>query len=361
MDGAEQRLVQALGKGWSHAPPNADYDCENADRRQIIEVRNSRGVRDLHAALMWLALVVDEQPSIERAYLIARFPKMSTHRIQTEWERVQRVLNPHVMTRLALIAIAGSDIAVLPDDDETRRLASLAQNAFEEPEKATQQPTVASSKFFEVWKALLRSWLAREGPLQIGELADRAGCSYPTVAKALDRLQDRREIERNKSRAVKLREFPKETLREVLVLADTLRRPSLFVDATGRESDPQLILRRLQSTKPPRVALGGVVAAWHYDPHFDLHGIPRLDVVMYEPVDLGWVRRVDPALQQAPQNEPAPVLVVRPLMRPEPDFTEVRDLELPIADPVETLLDLYELRLNEQAEELVRALRGGDK
>ena len=60
MEGAEQQLIQVLGKGWSHAPPNADYDCESSDRRQVIEVRSSRGVRDLYAALMRLALVVDE-------------------------------------------------------------------------------------------------------------------------------------------------------------------------------------------------------------------------------------------------------------------------------------------------------------
>lgn len=360
MDYAEQ-LLQALGDEWRRATPNTNYDCESSDRRQVIEICNSRGVRDLHAALLQLALVVDEQPNIERAYLIAQFPKMSTHRIRREWDRVQRVLSSLVARKLALIAIAGDEIALLPDDSETRRLAGLAQNALKQPDKATHQPTTASGKFFEVWKALFRSWLANEGAMQISELADRAGCSYPTVAKAIERMRDRREIERDTSRSVKLRAFPRETLREMLVLADTLRRPTLFFDATGREPDPQLVLRRLQSKKPQRVAVSGVVAARHYDPHFDLHGLPRLDVVMHEPIDLAWVRGVDPALHQATQRATAPVLVVRPLMRPAADFTESRDIELPIADPVETLLDLYELRLNEQAEDLVRALRGGEK
>jgi hypothetical protein len=312
--------------------------------------------------LLRLALVVDEHPHIERAYLIAQFPKMSPDRIGYEWNRVQTVLSSKVVGKLALIAVAGSEIIVLPDDSQARRLAGLTQNALQPSGKVIDQHSTASAKFFEVWKVLLRSWLANEGPLQIGALANRAGCSYPTVAKAIERMSDRREIERDTSRSVTLRAFPLETLREVMVLADTLRRPTRFVDTTGREPDPQLILRRLQLKKPRRVALSGVVAARHYDPHFDLHGLPRLDVVMHKPIDMGWVPSVNPALHQASQHEAAPVLVVRPLMRPTADFMEIDEYDLPIADPVETLLDLYELRLNEQAEDLVRTLRGqGDE
>jgi hypothetical protein len=79
---------------------------------------------------------------------------------------------------------------------------------------------------------------------------------------------------------------------------------------------------------------------------------------MHAPVDLGWIKNVDPALRQAPQGEPAPVLVVRPLMRPIAGFRAVGEHALPIADPVETLLDLHELRLDAQATDLVKAVRG---
>jgi hypothetical protein len=354
---SEQHLLDALGRKWAPAPPRAGYDFQHDGGRQVIELRISRGVRDLHAALLQLALAVTEHPSIERAFLIAQFPKMRRKRVGDEWTRVQQVLSSSAAKKLALIAIVGSEVSVLPDDAETRELAILAQNALRNPDEMPNQPAIASVKFFEVWKILLRRWLDNQGPLRIGELSKQAGCSYPTTARAIERMRGRREIEQDTSRSVRLRSFPRQTLRELLILSESLRRPAYFVDATGRAASPHQVLRRLDAKRPHRVALSGVVAARHYDPHFDLNGLPRLDIVMHTPIDLDWVSGIDPALHRASQSPANPVLVVRSLLRPTADFVETQQHKLPLADPVETLLDLYELQLDEQAEELVRTLR----
>lgn len=145
--------------------------------------------------------------------------------------------------------------------------------------------------------------------------------------------------------------------KEVLVLGESLRQPIRFVDATGQQTELQPLLRRLEQKKPSRLALGGVLAARHYDPHFDLHGLPRIDVVMHAPIDLGWVRDLDPALRRATQSERSPVLVVHPLHRPEAHFVQTSRKGLPVADAVETLLALYELHLTQRAEDLVKIIR----
>jgi hypothetical protein len=101
------------------------------------------------------------------------------------------------------------------------------------------------------------------------------------------------------------------------------------------------------------VYIGGVAAARHYYPRFDLNGLPRLDLVTTSEVGVDWLRKLDPALR--PTNDPArsPVLVVHPTE----DLVDGSEESSPWADPVETLLDLHELRLGDQAEDFVRALR----
>ena len=51
--------------------------------------------------------------------------------------------------------------------------------------------------------------------------------------------------------------------------------PTYFADTSGRPSDPQALLRRIGAKAPAELAVGGVMAARHWDRDFDLHGIPR--------------------------------------------------------------------------------------
>jgi hypothetical protein len=111
---------------------------------------------------------------------------------------------------------------------------------------------------------------------------------------------------------------------------------------------------------PKGVALGGVMAGRHWNADFDLHGTPRLDLVVHSPrnpPDLTFLSRLDPALRQT-QSESSPVvLAIHVLQRAEALFEYEPGFELPWADPVETTLDLYELRLSAQANELLARFR----
>jgi hypothetical protein len=105
------------------------------------------------------------------------------------------------------------------------------------------------------------------------------------------------------------------------------------------------------------VAVGGVVAARSYDPHFDLNGVPRLDLVVVRSQSIDWLKEVNPALQPAAATVSSPVLVIHPVEHFWVGLPPRLAGELPIADPVEVLLDLYELRLTDQAEHFVTAVR----
>jgi hypothetical protein len=317
-------------------------------------VFSSQGARDLHAALLQLALTVEETKKKKSLWIY--IPKMTVGRIQSEWRRFLRVIDRKLPALISMVALTndgfwassrGGDVDV---ETEARQLLPKMARPAPPP-----QWTTISPKFFEVWKVLLGAWLMREGPLTALEVSRRSAASIPTVAVALRHLRRRGEIAETRNQPIELLGFPRATLREILALSDSLRRPAHYYDASGRPPDPASLLRHLRAAPPRGLAIGGVVAARCYDPGFDLNGLPRLDVVVEGQVPSDWVRNVDPAMRVVPPTVPSPVLVVHPVK-------SLRGIEptkgtLRMADPVETLLDLYEMRLTDQAEHMIAHLR----
>jgi hypothetical protein len=325
-----------------------------------IFVFSSQGVRDLHAALLQLALAVEETEKNRSLWIY--IPKMTIGRIQFEWDRFLRIVDGKIPPLISMVALtkdgfwASANAGDIADLEKEARslLPSMAR-----PPAPTQSShwTTISPKFFEVWKTLLGAWLTNEGPLSALEIAKRSTASAPTVAAALRHLRRRGEIADTRNQPIELLAFPRATLREVLALSDSLRRPAYYHDASGRSPDPAGLLRHLTIAAPSGLAVGGIVAARHYDSDFDLNGLPRLDVVVDDTAPSDWVRKLDPALRVVVPTAPSPVLVVHPVKAvPTNDPSKGT---LPLADPVETLLDLYEMRLTEQAEHMIARIRGG--
>lgn len=328
-------------------------DFASDDGSFVIEVleRPSTAVRDLRAKLLPLAASIADDPRIERACLLLVVDRLTRGRLSDEWKGLMAVLRPEVARRLALVAV-GEDLQVcLPDESpDLVELAGVGGSLVD----ASAPPTLPRmAKSLEVLKVLVVRWLLGEGPIARGALGEQAGCSYPTVAKAIERFGG--VIREHSNRSVELKAFPREAWHELLALSPTHRARLAYSDRTGRRADPEGLLRRLERLRPPHVALGGVAAAHHWDPHFDLRGTPRVDLSLAteEGLDLGFLRRLDPGLGLQ-TGQGSPVLVVHPLQRPVPLFTPGDDL--PIADPVETLLDLNELRLVDQANALIERL-----
>jgi len=210
----------------------------------------------------------------------------------------------------------------------------------------------------QVTKVLLVRWLRGQGPVGVGDLMGQVGCSYPTAAAALARLGDAGLLRRSRNRSVELRAFPAGAWQELGVWESRFRRVLRYRDPTGRET-PGGLLQRLERGRPAGVALGGVAAARWWDPALDLHGMPRLDVVVHAPggrADPGFVAQLDPGLVPVVKPNDPGVLAVRSLTRAQSLFEE-RQGALAVADPVETILDLHDLGLDAQAGALIRRLR----
>jgi hypothetical protein len=317
-------------------------------------VFSSQGARDLHAALLQLALTVEETKKRKSIWIY--IPKMTTSRIQFEWRRFLRVIDRKIPALISIVALTNDGFWASSGrgDGDIEREARHLLLRMARPASAPQWTSI-SPKFFEVWKVLLGAWLTREGPLTALEVSRRSAASIPTVAVALRHLRRRGEIAETRNQPIELLGFPRATLREILALSDSLRRPVHYHDASGRPPDPAGLLRHLTAAPPRGLAVGGVFAAKQYDRDFDLNGLPRLDVVVDDSVPSDWIRKLDPAMHVVPPTGPSPVLVVHPVKSLR--ATESSKGTFRMADPVETLLDLYEMRLTDQAEHMIAHLR----
>ena len=195
----------------------------------------------------------------------------------------------------------------------------------------------------------------------VPELPKTIGCSYPTVAGALKRLG--RSITQRSDRSVALNRFPEKTWAEIVLASERSRHTLRFADRSGQARSPTSLLRRLNDLDAPPLGLAGTLGARHWYPDLDLHGDPRLDISMHCPgdrMDLNFVEKLDPALKREEDPTAPASLVIHAIRRKEAYFTRC-DEGLSIADPVECMLDLHELRLEPQADSLHRFLERGSE
>jgi hypothetical protein len=345
--------VPPLKDEFEPAGGGAAHEFRSRDGRRLLDVQlHPQGVRDLHATFLRMAQEVARDRRVAKAILAAWMPRPTDDRIAREWKATLDLFKPSIAGRLALVIVRPDSTRALDDDKDVRRIGEILRSHLGRIELPAREPKTA---FFEIVKVLLNHRLRKRGPMAIGELMRRTGTSYPTVAEALRRLEKGQELSRRSNRSVELSRFPEKTWGEILALSESLRRPRFYADASGRRAKPMDLYRRLSSITVKHLAVGGVQAARFWHPQFDLNGLPRLDVTV-EPADMAFVQRLDPALKRVDSGTEGIVLAVHPLMRAVPDFEKNSKGKIDWADPVETLLDLHELRLADQAEAMVRHL-----
>ncbi len=337
------------------AAATAERTSRASDEQHVVVLRREViGSRDLHAAAVALAIHVSAAPGSAMVVLASRFPRMTRARILDEWRLLTAVLRPDVVAKLGLMAFATDGSLVQPDDPWL--MQNLQTVAAELPigrdaQRSEAQSVAWTSKTFSVWRTLLDAWLMAERSLQVAQLCERSGCSHPTVRAVVDSMKRNGEVRIERDRSVSLTALPRQSLDEVVVNLERLRHTRRYVDATGLPGNPERLLRRLLARHPTGVMVGGVAAARHYMPAFDLNGLPRLDVSL-APSSTLLVADLDPALAIAGPAA-SPVLVVHQTVA----ATQSAFSEPTYADASEVFLDLLELQLNEQAVDFAATLR----
>ena len=327
-------------------------DAEYGDT--ILEVRlDVKEVRRLRGTFLEMAEFAAMETG-KNVVLILPEPLVSDERINEEWIAFTEVIRPELLARLVVTIRRGGEYTGIPHPPSVELHGVIDQVIGHIAAKVSRTPR-GSETYYDILRILILQWMRKAGPMTSKWIAETAGCTYPTVAAALDRLE--KYLTRRSDRSVELRSFPRDEWSRFVANADHVRGTRRYADGSGQPRSIDSLLARLQRMKSPDIAIGGVSGAKRLFPALDLVGTPRLDLTVHsrrrEP-DLGFLRRLDPALRPAEQNEPARV-VVHLLHQPVVFFET--DAEGAVwADPVECLLDLHELRLEAQAAEFLAYL-----
>ena len=317
-----------------------------------IEVKSgTHSFRNVRASLLGLAYLLSREPE-SRALLVLPDSRITEDRLRAEAGLAEQALRPQVMDRLSLVLGRDHSYFGIPDDfgkDFQLRLDDLIEK--EAPDGAKPRQF-----YYGVVAVMVHEWLLGHGPVTTDWLMKTVGCSYPTAARALQRLGHAL-VRRTDRRAV-LRRFPSEEWARLVAVADEVRATVRYVDQSGQARSAQSLLRRLEKLGRSDIAVGGVEGARHHDPEIDLAGLPRLDLTLHCPgrkVDLSFVEQLDPALERTDERDASASLVVHLLRRKKSLFVPGENGRQ-WADPVECLLDLHEARLEPQAKAFVSSL-----
>lgn len=329
------------------------FDADGFFGDTIIEILvGVRDVRRIRSKLMELAESIAETPY--GAILVLVRPHVSDARLAKLSESLPSVFRDEIAQRLSILVPEPGN-----ESEPLRALAPSLRGAVGTllAERSTKRgPTrKRSTAFYDVLRVLLVYWFRRNGPMTSKTLGELAGFSYPTIAKAVERLAPY--LATHSDRSVELRRFPDKPWREMVVLSEGLRSTQHFTDRSGRPRAFDSLLDRLQSEAPGAIAIGGVIGARHYLPSLDLAGIPRLDLTISLAANVrvdDLMYRLDPALKRTEPGEPARV-ALHVVRQPTPLFTTDRDGNQR-ADEVDCILDLYEAKLDQQALELLTEL-----
>jgi len=200
-------------------------------------------------------------------------------------------------------------------------------------------------------------WLRGVPPQSADAICQAAGVSYPTLAAVLKALDVDHAVARDSSRKVHLNRLPMAAWKRWAVAKTRVRKTVRFVDHAGQARSPEEMVQRLRRLQLQNVAVAGVIGAKHYYPQLDITSSPRLALRVHaDNVNLDFVSQLDPGLQRSTNTADTAQLVAHYLVRPQA-FFEVDDDGNVWADPVECLADLFEARLDTQADEMLFAMK----
>jgi len=305
-------------------------------------------LRLVQSTILNLAKILSELPDYACVFIIDG-TRISKSRLWDEWQSLYKLLQPSILNRLRMVVFAkGSIIEKFGElnNDEIDALVEirekLSKNSFENLNHK-------KDALFEILRVLLVHWFRRLGSLQLSQLEQISGYSYPTVARTLNKLDDY--LIRYSDRSVELKSFPQRNWLKLITTSDEKR--LVFGYWAYRPKSMEDIIRRVQERHENDIAFGGIIGARYYLPSINLIGIHRLDLTV-----LKWdslkieilIQELDPGLKKIERGT-LPQVVVHNLTRAESLFNQGEIFN--IADEVECLLDLHEARLESPFSELL--------
>jgi hypothetical protein len=315
----------------------------------IFEYKNSvKDNRVFQSSLIRLSSILADLPN-HIGILILDETKISKLRLREEWDNYVRLVQPNIISRLKMVVLSKNEVYQRFGDFSKFEIdivleihKTLIKNDIH---KKIRKPDA----FFEILRILIIQWFRGNGPIQVNKLCQLSGFSYPSVSSSLEKME--LQLKRHSNRSIELITFPQDLWYKLLASKDNLRTPQEFW--AHRPRDIEYLKNKIINNINIEVGFGGIIGARHYLPSIDLLGTPRLDLTVQKwnksKIE-NFVRSLDPGLKRVQPGE-LPQLVIHNLFRPDPLF--INDDNTLFADEVECLLDLQELRLEQQASELL--------
>jgi len=312
-------------------------------------IHTARDIRSLLVTLAYAALL---DPANDPMCILVD-SRMTSDRLERELRMFRSVIDPQVRHRIHIVlrtqpahytGIPTGLSEVQVEDVVRRQLASPDANL-----KGSSQYTVLG--------LLILNWLQCGYPQTTESICREADASYPTVAKVLKLLDAQGVILKESDRRVSLRKFPLDMWRRWVVASTDSRKSVRFVDRSGQARSPEDLAKRLLKLHRGDVAIGGVMGAKHHYPALDLSGSLRLDLTVHgaSSADLTFVQRLDAALEPSQDMSERASVVVHFLTRND-SFFDIDEDGFVWADPLECMADLFDARLDSQADDMLRAL-----
>lgn len=317
-----------------------------------------RSVSTLRAMVLEMASFLAVNSKFN-GFILLVDPVISEARLQEEWQKYMQTILPDITRRLSLLKYRGGKFHGRPEDfkgwpeDLGRELRFHLDEALKSISWASSERLPRPDYFSVILKVLLQHKLVKTPPerLTSKSIGQLAGCSYPTVASTLNKLDH--VLLKSSSQGIELKRFPKEAWQAAILGSRKSRSTKFYQDRSGKPRTPAILMERLASLQIESVAIGGVQAAQSHFSDLDIAGNPRLDLSIHAPgktVDLSFINSLDPALQQV-NDLNAPVHLAVHFTRSAESYFSPFAPGLKRAGVVDCLLDLHEMHFHAQANE----------
>jgi hypothetical protein len=329
--------------------PPAGTEVDGRWKNWLVDVTATHNLRDIRGNLLALAYQLTKEPAGAQAACVLVGSKITQDRLATELAMFRVAVRPSLGSRVHLAQLIDDRLVGLqaPSPDFTEWLQGLVG-------QRTAPTSTPGSSQQVVLAFLLRSWLARSGPLSTTAIQSAVGASYPTVAKVLKQLEAAGTLSRTPDRRIEMRAPSLLQWRNWIATQASTRKTIRFADPAGTARSPEAMAQRLFKLGSDDVAVGGVLGARHHFADLNITGSLRLDLTVHRAAALAFIRKLDAGLVETQDPQAKAVVVVHRAHGPNLGF--VKDAAGLWADPLECLIDLHVLGLDEQADEMLKNL-----
>ena len=335
-------------------PALVDLHWEGHGRTVLVEIKRTNSARDVREALMALSYALQDEDRQADALCVVADSRLSHKRLVEELQRFRAIVRPQLGNRV-FIACQSEDGRLegkLPVD-----YPGFHRDVLDAIQRE-RAPGAARVTRQHVKAALVERHLCRLVGLTMAETRRLTGASHPTIAAALDELEQINVVGPERDGPIHLRPLSVGVLTKLADEHAASRKTLAYRDPTGHGRPPSALAKRLATLRGKggvgNVAIGGVLGATRLFKALDITAPPRLDLCVFDG-DLSFLQDLDAGLIEVGKRTDRGQALVIHLQR-DCRPPEIAEREPDYAARLDCLADLREIGLHREADEFAYGL-----